>query len=88
MKNAGKRYFRRFFVAIDGPNSVGKSTLIEAIKIKMESLGYIVYTTKEPTNTKLGRFIRQFAEEHSGISLACLVAADRYEHIRKYCNGN
>lgn len=70
-----------FFVAIDGPNGVGKSTLIEAIKIKMELLGYIVYITKEPTSTELGRFIRCFAEEHSGISLACLVAADRYEHI-------
>lgn len=70
-----------FFVAIDGPNGVGKSTLINAIKIKIESLGYIVYTTKEPTNTDLGRFIRGFAEENLGISLACLVAADRYEHI-------
>ncbi|MBD5396080.1 MAG: dTMP kinase [Lachnospiraceae bacterium] len=70
-----------FFVAIDGPNGVGKSTLIEAIKEKMESLGYIVYTTKEPTDTKLGRFIRRFAEGHYGISLACLVAADRYEHL-------
>ena len=76
-----KGNLKGFFVAIDGPNGVGKSTLIEAIKIKMESLDYIVYTTKEPTNTELGRFIRQFAEEHSGISLACLVAADRYEHI-------
>lgn len=70
-----------FFVAIDGPNGVGKSTLIEAIKIKMQSLGYIVYITKEPTNTELGRFTRRFAEEYSGISLACLVAADRYKHI-------
>lgn len=76
-----KGNLKGYFVAIDGPNGVGKSTLIEAIKIKMESLGYIVYTTKEPTNTELGRFIRRFAEEHSGISLACLVAADRYEHI-------
>lgn len=70
-----------FFVAIDGQNGVGKSTLIEAIKIKMQSLGYIVYITKEPTNTELGRFTRRFAEEYSGISLACLVAADRYKHI-------
>lgn len=76
-----KGNLKGFFVAIDGPNGVGKSTLIEAIKIKVESLGYIVYTTKEPTNTELGRFIRRFAEEHSGINLACLVAADRYEHI-------
>lgn len=47
----------------------------------MASEGYDVYTTSEPTNTELGIFIRGFAENHSGISLACLVAADRYEHI-------
>ena len=70
-----------FFVAIDGPNGVGKSTLIAAIKNKMETAGYTVCTTKEPTDTKLGGFIRQFAENNSGKSLACLVAADRYEHI-------
>ena len=40
-----------FFVAIDGPNGVGKSTLIAAIKNKMEAIGYTVYTTKEPTDT-------------------------------------
>lgn len=70
-----------FFVAIDGPNGVGKSTLMAAIKNKMEAAGYTVYTTKEPTDTELGGFIRKFAENHSGKSLACLVAADRYEHI-------
>lgn len=25
--------------------------------------------------------MREFAEQHSGVSLACMVAADRYEHI-------
>ena len=70
-----------FFVAIDGPNGAGKSTLITAIRNKMEAVGYTVYTTKEPTDTELGSFIRQFAENHTGRSLACLVAADRYEHI-------
>lgn len=70
-----------FFVAIDGPNGVGKSTLITAIKNKMETAGYTVYTTKEPTDTELGGFTQQFAENHSGMGLACLVAADRYEHI-------
>lgn len=72
-----------FFVAIDGPNGAGKSTLIAEIKNKMEIAGYTVYTTKEPTDTELGVFIRQFAENHSGRSLACLVAADRYEHISR-----
>lgn len=70
-----------FFVAMDGPNGSGKSTLIEAVKDKIELLGYEVYVTREPTNTELGEFTRSFAEEHSGTSLACLVAADRYEHL-------
>lgn len=70
-----------FLVAVDGPNGVGKSTLIEAIKNKLEFKGYVIYTTKEPTNTECGSYVRKFAENHSGIGLACMVAADRYEHI-------
>lgn len=70
-----------FLVAVDGPNGVGKSTLIDMIKIKMKSQGKDVYTTKEPTQTEMGSFTRKFAEHHTGISLACLVVADRYEHI-------
>lgn len=70
-----------FLVAVDGPNGVGKSTLIEKMKTKLESENYEVYITCEPTDSELGNFTRKFAEQHSGISLACLVAADRYEHI-------
>ena len=58
-----------FFVAVDGPNGAGKSTLISAVKQKMESKGIAVHVTKEPTNTELGSFTRQFAEKHSGKSL-------------------
>lgn len=71
-----------FFIAVDGPNGAGKSTLIDSIKAKMERKGWIVYTTKEPTQTDLGDFLREFAERTAGISLACLIAADRYEHIK------
>lgn len=71
-----------YFIAVDGPNGVGKSTIIGAVKNKLELRGYSVYTTREPTNTELGNFIREFAEKCSGISLACLVAADRYEHVK------
>lgn len=60
---------------------MGKSTLIEEIKLKLEYKKYEVYITREPTDSELGIFTRKFAEHHSGISLACLVVADRYEHI-------
>ena len=75
------KQYNGFFVAVDGPNGVGKSTLIDAIKDSIESLGFKVYTTREPTDTYLGTFVREFAETHSKESLACMVAADRYEHI-------
>ena len=70
-----------YFVAVDGPNGVGKSTLINAIKEKLVLLGYVTVITKEPTNSQLGMFLREYAEEHSGIEVACLVAADRYKHL-------
>lgn len=73
---------RGFFIAVDGPNGVGKSTLINLIKAKMEYKGFNVYATKEPTQTELGAYLRKFAEKNSGISLACMIAADRYEHIK------
>lgn len=70
-----------FLLAVDGPNGAGKSTLIQAISRRMELKGYTVYITREPTDTELGNFIRKYAENHLGTGLACLVAADRYEHI-------
>ncbi|RDY30961.1 dTMP kinase [Lachnotalea glycerini] len=68
-------------ISLDGPNGVGKSTLIEKLKERLELKEYQVYVTKEPTDTELGKFVRSYAEEHGGISLACMVAADRYEHL-------
>ena len=72
-----------YCIAVDGPNGVGKTTFINAVQESLQAKGYRVYVTREPTNTILGKFIREYAEVHSGISLACLVAADRYEHIEK-----
>lgn len=71
-----------YFVAVDGPNGAGKSTLIKAIKEALEHKGYETYITKEPTGTECGDFVRQYAEGHFGIGVACLVAADRYDHIQ------
>lgn len=69
-------------IAVDGPNGVGKSTLINEVVDKLKIEGYQVYGTKEPTDTEIGIFLREYAEKYDGISVACLVAADRYHHIR------
>ncbi|WP_461248285.1 dTMP kinase, partial [Treponema sp. R6D11] len=37
-----------------------------------------VWTTRTPSDTKLGKFVRQIAETVKCKSLACLFAADRY----------
>lgn len=69
-------------VAVDGPNGVGKSTIIAAVAKKLKLYAIDVFVTKEPTNTELGVFLRSFAEKEKGLGLACLVAADRYEHLK------
>jgi dTMP kinase len=70
-------------IAFDGPNGVGKSTLIECVSSELRSRGFDVFVTKEPSDTQLGRFTRQIAENLDGESLACLVAADRYYHLKE-----
>ncbi len=70
-------------VAFDGPNGVGKSTIIEHVKYELAHRGLEVFVTKEPSDTKLGNFTRRIAEHLNGESLACLVAADRYQHLKE-----
>lgn len=77
-RNKGKG----LFVAFDGPNGVGKSTLIENTKIALVEDGINVWVTKEPTDTPLGDFTREIAETLEAESLTCLVAADRYHHLK------
>lgn len=69
-------------ISIDGPNGVGKSTIIKAVAKKLQLYAVEVFVTKEPTNSELGVFLRDFAEKEKGLGLACLVAADRYEHLK------
>jgi len=78
-----KNEFGGLLVAFDGPNGVGKSTLIEQVRCGLTDSGFDVFITKEPSETMLGTFTRQVAESLDGESLACLVAADRYHHLKQ-----
>ncbi len=73
--------FKGKLIAIDGPNGVGKSTIIRGVKEELDRKAIKSYITKEPSNTKLGDFARVFAEDSGGNELACIVAANRYEHL-------
>jgi dTMP kinase len=69
------------FITIDGPNGVGKSTIIAHLKERLRAKSIEPILTAEPTRSSLGLFIREQQEQYRGRTLACLVAADRYAHI-------
>jgi dTMP kinase len=71
------------FVTIDGPNGVGKTSIVAAIVSALESVGVAVLATREPTTSALGRLCRSSEDSIHGRALACLVAADRYAHIER-----
>lgn len=71
------------FITIDGPNGVGKSTIISHLKARLWAKGIQPILTAEPTKSALGLLIREHQEHYRGRTLACLVAADRYEHIER-----
>jgi dTMP kinase len=72
---------RGFFVAIDGPSGIGKSTLTSLLADRLTARGCSVMVTKEPTATPLGSLARFGTDDYHGLTLACLVAADRYQHL-------
>ncbi|MDU9001794.1 dTMP kinase [Streptomyces mirabilis] len=70
-----------WFVTVDGPSGVGKSTTVEALHDHLAAQERPARRTVEPTTSALGKFTRSHANEIHGMALACLVAANRYEHI-------
>ncbi|MEU5001521.1 dTMP kinase [Streptomyces sp. NPDC021622] len=69
------------FVTVDGPGGVGKSTLVTTLTDYLCGRGHRVHATREPSNRPIGAFTRTHADEITGYALACLVAADRYDHL-------
>lgn len=72
-----------FFVVIEGPSGVGKSTVAEVLRAELAERKLPVITTKEPSDSALGKLARQGTDEYRGLVLACLVAADRYYHLER-----
>lgn len=70
-----------WFVTVDGPSGVGKSTTVRALHDLLAAEGRPARRTVEPTTSALGTFTRAHADQIRGLALACLVAATRYEHI-------
>lgn len=70
------------FVTFDGPNGAGKSTIIQELAEYLKFREKRVHITKEPTETEIGKYIRESEENYTSYTLANLVAADRHNHIK------
>ncbi|WP_413808084.1 dTMP kinase [Streptomyces sp. OE57] len=72
------------FITLDGPGGVGKSTVTAAVVQQLRAQeGLPVYATREPSGSPLGELARHGTEEYRGMSMACLIAADRYRHVEE-----
>jgi dTMP kinase len=72
---------RGVFVSIDGPGGAGKTTLVEHLARWLTDQGHAVHATTEPSHATLGQIARHRTDTYHGHALACLVAADRYQHL-------
>lgn len=70
-----------FFLTVDGPGAIGKSTTVAALTRVLRQAGHAVHATAEPSGSRLGEATRTLADEVRGEALALLVAADRNHHL-------
>jgi len=73
--------WKGIFVTFEGPNGIGKSSLLDGVANQLAKFDVDILRTKEPTLSPLGQFVRTAEENYQGRILACLVAADRYFHL-------
>lgn len=73
--------------AIEGIDGAGKTTLIQNLKKKLESLSLSVLSTKEPGGTELGEKIKDFLTQRTIKTCLkaefLLFAADRAQHFHE-----
>src|SRR5258708_8755978 len=72
---------RGLLITFDGPNGVGKSSVLLGVAALLTQSGCNILATKEPTSSPLGQFVRDAEEVYTGRTFAHLVAADRYFHL-------
>ena len=78
------------FIAIEGGEGAGKSTLASALSDRLTAVGFSTLATREPGGTNLGKKLRQVWIDHAarpadidGYESLFLFAADRHAHLRQ-----
>ncbi|MQY03589.1 dTMP kinase [Actinomadura macrotermitis] len=72
---------RGLLVSLDGPGGAGKTTLAAAITARLHRDGIAATHTTQPSHGPIGQLARAGTHQYRGLTLACLVAADRYHHL-------
>jgi len=73
------------FICIEGLDGSGKSTQAKLLTKKLNKAGYNAIYTAEPSQGKIGKFIRKRLFEQTRMPItaeALLFAADRIEHVQ------
>lgn len=81
---------KNFFIAFEGIDGSGKSTQAKLLANKLEEQGLKIYLTSEPTDSSIGRLIRdifQHKQEADHRTIAALFAADRLDHLLNQTTG-
>lgn len=81
---------KNLFIAFEGIDGSGKSTQVKLLKEKLEQAGLKVYTTCEPTESPIGKIIRDIFThkmEADHRVIAGLFIADRLDHLLNKTNG-
>lgn len=69
------------FIAVEGPNGVGKSSVSQLLAQRLRACGEVVHLTSEPSATPLGLLVRSAEAGLTGRALALACAADRAQHL-------
>ncbi|BDB40979.1 MULTISPECIES: dTMP kinase [Mycobacterium] len=71
------------FVTIDGLGGAGKTTTAQLVVEELHTRALPALYTHEPSDSATGRFVREQFGSINGPALACLVAADRLDHVAR-----
>jgi dTMP kinase len=81
---------KNLFIALEGLDGSGKSTQTKLLAEKLTAQGHKVYTTSEPTTSRIGSIIKDIFKhkmEADHRTIAALFVADRLDHLLNKTDG-
>ncbi len=76
---------RGLLITFDGPNGVGKSSVLLGVAALLTQSGCNILATKEPTSSPLGQFVRDAEEVYTGRTFAHFSQGLQFFFVRHSC---